>query len=148
MGQHRAVEEAPVPCLQPRRAEDSTWTLKPHTRGRRIGFQCPTPLNTVGKHSEQMPEVYLHLRAMALPFWVHFTLFSSIPLEPRGVFIVQHFQGHTWAGSIASPLAAPAPSVPGVWSPRSHKSFREVQGNSLEYFLDVPPLCGCIYLLV
>lgn len=40
-GQRRAVEEAPVPCLQPRRAEDSTWTLKPHTRGRRIGFQCP-----------------------------------------------------------------------------------------------------------
>lgn len=110
-----------MPGLQPQRAEDNTRSLKPHTRGRWIGFQCPTPQNAVGKHSEQMPEVYLHPRAMALPFQVHFTSFSRIPLEPRGVFIVQHFQGHTWAGSIASPLAAPAPSVPGVWSPCSSR---------------------------
>lgn len=52
-GQHRAVEEASVPCLQPPSAEDNTRTLKPHTRGRRIAFRRPTPPEW--EHTEQMP---------------------------------------------------------------------------------------------
>lgn len=78
------------------------------------------------------------------------TACSRTPPESSGIFTMQCFQelhSSKLGQAAPPPLSVPVPSVPSAWTPlgrtghQQHcKSFREAQGNSLEYFLDVPPL--------